>query len=139
VQHLASGPQVLASIEQRLLHRCFGGVFGLLLVLADQMDERLDQVVVDLPEAMKGEAQQVQPRCTFGHALQLVGSVELDQRRIVFAALVGQTGRDEEVLSELVQRLEEFPPLDLTLELLMAEVFGLALECADAVHLFISL
>jgi len=138
-QHFAGRLQAVGGVEQRLLHRGFGRELGLLLVVVHQMDERLDEVVVDLPESMEGEAQQVQPSRPLGHALQLVDGVELHQRRIVFAALVGEAGLDQEGPGEVMQRLEELTPLHLALEFLVAEVPGLVLQRADAVCLFIGL
>ena len=46
-------------LGHRLHGRDLGRHLGLLLVIVDQMDEGLDQVVVDLPEAMRGKAQKI--------------------------------------------------------------------------------
>jgi hypothetical protein len=75
-----------------------------------------------------GEAQQVQPHGRQRHSAQLVGGVELDQRGVVFDALVGQAGGREKALGELVQRLEALAPRDLLAQLLVAEVLGSCLR-----------
>jgi hypothetical protein len=51
----------------------------MLFVLVDQMNERLDQVVVDLTKTVIGKTQQVQANDRCCHALQLVHRVELNQ------------------------------------------------------------
>ena len=60
-------------IGTRFRHRFQGGClsreFGLLLVLIDEMNEGLDQVVVDLPEAVRGKTQQIQPGRRGSHPL----------------------------------------------------------------------
>ena len=63
----------------------------MLLILVDQVDEGFYQVVVDLPEPVRGETQQIQADRRNSHPLQLVDGVELDQRGIVITstALVG--------------------------------------------------
>jgi hypothetical protein len=111
----------------------------LLFVLINEMDEGLDQVVVDLAEAVIGETQQIQAGRRCRHPLQLVDGVELDQRGVVFYALVGQAGRCQKGLAELVQLLEKVAPLYLVTQLSIAEIFRLVLEYADAVHAFVGL
>ena len=86
---------------------------------------------------MEGEAQQIEPGAGARHLLKFVDRIELHQRRVVLDAVVGQGGLDEERAREIVQRLEPLPALDLLLELLVAEVLGLAFERADAVDLLI--
>jgi hypothetical protein len=92
------------------------------------MDEGVDQVVVDLAETVIGETQQIQTGRRQRHALELVDRVKLDQRGVVFHALVGQACRRQKGLTELIQRLEKFAPPDLLAQLTVAEILWLVLR-----------
>ena len=74
----------------------------MVFVLANQMDERLNQVVINLAETVVGETQQVQACRGFRLALLFVGSVELDQRGVVFAALIGDSGYRQKAVGKPV-------------------------------------
>jgi hypothetical protein len=78
----------------------------MLFVLVEQMNERLDQVVVDLTKTVIGKTQRVQANDPCCHALQLVHRVELNQRGVVLHAFVRKLSGYEEGPSEVVQRLE---------------------------------
>ena len=80
--------QIGAGPFKRFLSGLIGYQFGVLLELANQVNEGFNQVVIDLPEPVQGEAQQVEPCGSLVHALQLVEGVKLDERRIVLAAFV---------------------------------------------------
>jgi hypothetical protein len=62
IQYRSGGLQVLARLIQRLARRLVRGLLGLFFILIDEMDERVDEIVVDLAKALMGEAQQVQAR-----------------------------------------------------------------------------
>jgi len=66
----------------------FGFALGLIRVLVDPDDERLDQVIVDLAKSVVGKAQQVHPSGRRCHPPQLVNGVVLDQRCEILAALL---------------------------------------------------
>ncbi len=88
IQHLPRSLEIPGRLRHGLRGRNLGRDLGLLLVIVDQMDEGLDQVVVDLAEAMRGKTQQIQADRRDGHPLQLVDGVELDQRAVVLHAFV---------------------------------------------------
>ena len=89
-------------------------------------------MVVDLTEAIGGEAQQIQVRRPGLHALELVDRVELHQRGIIAAAVHGDVGLDEECFGELMQRREHLAALDFAAHFLVAEILGLLAQCAHA-------
>jgi len=72
------------------------------------MDKRLNQIVVDLAKAMVGKTQQVQPRRSRRHTLQFIDRIELDQRRVILAAFIGNVCRCEKGLGELMQGWKNF-------------------------------
>ena len=59
VQDLPGGLEIAGGLGHGLAGRDLCRHFGLLLVVVDQMDEGLDQVVIDLSEAMRGKAQKI--------------------------------------------------------------------------------
>src|SRR5258707_14138954 len=63
IQHLPRSLEIPGRLCHGLRGRDLGRDLGLLLVIVDQMDEGLDQVVVDLAEAMRGKTQQIQADC----------------------------------------------------------------------------
>lgn len=131
--------EVFRGLADSLVHRRLRGQLGPLLVLVDQVQESINQVVVDLAKAMVGKTQQIQPRRSLRHALQLVNGVELEQRRIILAALLGYSRRGQKGLGERVQWLKEFAAVDFLAKLLVSEVLGLALEYADTVDAIVGL
>lgn len=92
LQDLASRVEVGAGIGHGLLRRQLGRSLRLLLIPVDEVDERIDETVVNLAEAMVGETEQVEAGGRSRHAPQLVDRVELDQRGVVFHALRGEPG-----------------------------------------------
>ena len=101
------------------------------------MDKSLDQIVVNLAKAMIGKTQQIQKCRGRFHALQLVGRIELDQRGIVFAALIGKFRHLQKLFGKFVQGLKELPALDFAPQFLVTEVLRFVLQCADPVHAFV--
>src|SRR5215467_4693211 len=101
------------------------------------MDERLDQIVVDLLEAVICEAQQVQSRGRRRHPSQFVDGVKLHQRGLVSHAIVRQAGRGEESPGKIIERLEESPPLTLLPEFLVAEILGFVFQYRELVEALI--
>ena len=61
------------------------------------------------------------------------------RRCIILAALLGDSRRGQKGLGERVQWLKEFAAVDLLAKLLVSEVLGLALECADTVDAIVGL
>ena len=119
--------------------RCgLGGKLGSRFVLVDQVDERLDEIVVDLAKSVIGEAQQVELDNLAGHALQLVDGVELDQRGVILYAFVGELSGQEKSPSKFVQRLKDLAAGGLGTQRFVAEVLGLTLEFANEIHAVIS-
>ena len=57
---MPGGLQIPGRIGHRFGRRDLGRDLGLLLIIVDQVDKGLDQVVVDLPEAVRGQTQKVQ-------------------------------------------------------------------------------
>ena len=101
------------------------------------MDKSLDQIVVNLAKAMIGKTQQIQKGRGRFHALQLVGRIELDQRSVIFAALIGKFRHRQKVFGKFVQWLKELPALGFAPQFLVTEVLRFVLECADPVHAFV--
>ena len=54
-EHLASRLQVLTRLGDRALHGVLCLLLGLLLVLIDEVDERLDQMIINLAKAVVGK------------------------------------------------------------------------------------
>ena len=138
VEDPAGGVEIAARGDQRLLRCGLGGKLGSRFVLVDQVDERLDEIVVDLAKSVIGEAQQVELDNLAGHALQLVDGVELDQRGVILHAFVGELSGQKKGPSKFVQRLKDLAARGLGSQRFVAEVLGLTLEFANEIHAVVS-
>ena len=93
-------------MDKKLKHHYLGSQhghlcrqFGLLVELPNQMNERFEQVVVDLAKPVEAKAQQQAYRVGV-HTTQLVDGVELDQTGVILDVLTGQGGIDQKCLGE---------------------------------------
>lgn len=89
------------------------------------MNKGVGQVVVDFAKALVSKAYEVERGGRALHALQLEYRVELEQRAVIFATLLGKTGRCKEGDGKIKQGFEELSARDFTPQLAIGKVLCL--------------
>ena len=127
-EHLAALWHVVIGGDAEVVDPLFCGRFGIVAMPPDVMNHALNQVVVQLPEALLNEAQKVHMDHGFAQLPQPVDGVILHERRIVADVLRGYFQMREQLLREPVQLTGLFFTLHFSFDLTITEVPWVALQ-----------